>query len=63
MVEIVVAEAKGAVPVLAGAGGYNTHEVIEAAQQMARAGADLVGVATFHGTLTTKRLPTRSRCR
>ena len=40
VVEIVVAEAKGKVPVLAGAGGYNTHEVIEAAQQMARAGAD-----------------------
>ena len=40
VVELVVAEAKGRVPVLAGAGGYNTHEVIEAAQQMARAGAD-----------------------
>src|SRR4026209_2229881 len=49
VVEIVVAEAKGAVPVLAGAGGYNTHEVIEAAQQMARAGADgILAVAPYY---------------
>src|SRR5688572_32785690 len=39
IVEIVVDEAAGRVPVLAGAGGYNTHEVIEAAQAMRRAGA------------------------
>ena len=31
VVEIVVDEAKGKVPVLAGAGGYNTHDVIESA--------------------------------
>lgn len=33
VVELVAAEAKGKVPVLAGAGGYNTHEVIEAVLQ------------------------------
>jgi 4-hydroxy-tetrahydrodipicolinate synthase len=53
VVEIVVAEAKGAVPVLAGAGGYNTHEVIEAAQQMARAGADgILSVAPYYNKPT-----------
>ena len=40
VVEIVVDEARGKVPVLAGAGGYDTHEVIESALEMARAGAD-----------------------
>src|SRR4051795_3441010 len=39
IVEIVVDEAKGAVPVLAGAGGYDTSEVIHAAEQMRKAGA------------------------
>jgi 4-hydroxy-tetrahydrodipicolinate synthase len=39
IVEIVVDEAAGRVPVLAGAGGYNTREVIEAAEGMRRAGA------------------------
>jgi len=32
VVEIALEEAKGRVPVLAGAGGYNTHEVIELAR-------------------------------
>src|SRR5262245_58657641 len=40
VVELVVAEAAGRVPVLAGAGGYNTHEVIEAGKRMKAAGAD-----------------------
>ena len=40
VVELVVEEANGKVPVLAGAGGYNTHEVIESARRMAEAGAD-----------------------
>ena len=40
LVEIVVDEASGRVPVLAGAGGYNTHEVIHAAGRMRAAGAD-----------------------
>ena len=33
VVEITLEEAKGKVPVLAGAGGYNTHEVIELARE------------------------------
>jgi 4-hydroxy-tetrahydrodipicolinate synthase len=57
VVEIVVAEAKGRVPVLAGAGGYNTHEVIEAALQMARAGADgILSVAPYYNKPTPEGL-------
>jgi len=53
VVEIIVEEAKGKVPVLAGAGGYNTLEVIEAAQQMARAGADgILSVAPYYNRPT-----------
>jgi 4-hydroxy-tetrahydrodipicolinate synthase len=39
IVEIVVDEANGKVPVLAGAGGYDTREVIHTAGEMARRGA------------------------
>ena len=39
IVEILVEEANGAVPILAGAGGYDTKEVIHIAREMARAGA------------------------
>jgi len=57
VVEIVVGEAKGRVPVLAGAGGYNTHEVIEAALQMARAGADgILSVAPYYNKPTQEGL-------
>jgi len=57
VVEIIVEEAKGKVPVLAGAGGYNTHEVIEAAQQMARAGADgILSVAPYYNKPTPEGL-------
>jgi 4-hydroxy-tetrahydrodipicolinate synthase len=57
VVEIIVAEAKGRVPVLAGAGGYNTHDVIEAAQQMARAGADgILSVAPYYSKPTPEGL-------
>ena len=38
IVEIVVEEADGKVPVLAGAGGYDTRELIHAAAEMARRG-------------------------
>jgi 4-hydroxy-tetrahydrodipicolinate synthase len=49
IVELVVAEAKGRVPVLAGAGGYNTHEVIEAGRRMKAAGADgLLSVTPYY---------------
>src|SRR6476660_7533228 len=57
VVEIVVAEAKGKVPVLAGAGGYNTHEVIETAQQMALAGADgILSVTPYYNKPTPEGL-------
>jgi 4-hydroxy-tetrahydrodipicolinate synthase len=39
VVEILVDEAAGEVPILAGAGGYNTHEVIELADRMRQVGA------------------------
>lgn len=57
VVELVVAEAAGRVPVLAGAGGYNTHEVIESAQQMARAGADgILSVTPYYNKPTPEGL-------
>src|SRR5215468_6990677 len=40
VVAITVEEAASDVPVVAGAGGYNTHEVIELAQEVERLGAD-----------------------
>src|SRR3984885_12851419 len=40
VVEITLEEAKGRVPVLAGAGGYNTAEVIELAKELKAMGAD-----------------------
>src|SRR5438874_8270573 len=39
VVEILVDEAKGRVPVLAGAGGYDTKEVMHLAAKMQKAGA------------------------
>ena len=42
IVEILVDEAKGQVPILAGAGGYDTRELIHFAGEMARAGASNV---------------------
>jgi 4-hydroxy-tetrahydrodipicolinate synthase len=39
IVEILVEEANGKVPIVAGAGGYDTREVIHLAREMARAGA------------------------
>ncbi|HEX6464464.1 MAG TPA: 4-hydroxy-tetrahydrodipicolinate synthase [Vicinamibacterales bacterium] len=48
-VELVVAEAKGRVPVLAGAGGYNTREVIESGKRMKAAGAaGLLSVTPYY---------------
>src|SRR5215510_12076786 len=40
VVAITVEEAAGGVPVVAGAGGYNTHEVSELAHEVERLGAD-----------------------
>jgi len=53
VVEIVVDEARGKVPVLAGAGGYNTTEVIHAARGMERAGANgLLSVTPYYNKPT-----------
>jgi 4-hydroxy-tetrahydrodipicolinate synthase len=57
VVEIVVDEARGRVPVLAGAGGYNTHEVAAAAKRMARAGADgILSVTPYYNKPTPEGL-------
>ncbi|MCL4850581.1 MAG: dihydrodipicolinate synthase family protein, partial [Bryobacteraceae bacterium] len=40
VIEITLEEAKGVVPVLGGAGGYNTAEVIELARELAALGVD-----------------------
>jgi 4-hydroxy-tetrahydrodipicolinate synthase len=53
IVEICVEEARGKVPVLAGAGGYDTREVIHAARQMERAGANgLLSVTPYYNKPT-----------
>ncbi len=53
VVELVVEQAKGQVPVLAGAGGYNTQEVIHAAKRMRRAGADgILSVTPYYNKPT-----------
>ena len=57
IVQRVAAEAKGRVPVLAGAGGYNTHEVIEAGKRMKAAGADgLLSVTPYYNKPTPEGL-------
>jgi 4-hydroxy-tetrahydrodipicolinate synthase len=49
VVELVVEEANGQVPVMAGAGGYDTKEVVETAREMEKAGADgLLSVAPYY---------------
>src|ERR1700742_2071315 len=40
VVEIALEEANGKTPVLAGAGGYNTHEVIELARELEHMGVN-----------------------
>jgi 4-hydroxy-tetrahydrodipicolinate synthase len=53
IVQICVEEARGRVPVLAGAGGYDTREVIHAARQMERAGANgLLSVTPYYNKPT-----------
>src|SRR5947207_117707 len=55
--ELVVAEARGRVPVLAGAGGYNTQEVIHAARRMKSAGADgILSVTPYYNKPTPEGL-------
>jgi 4-hydroxy-tetrahydrodipicolinate synthase len=53
VVEITLEEAKGKVPVLAGAGGYNTREVIELAHEIAALGADgILSVTPYYNKPT-----------
>jgi len=57
VVEITIEEAKGKVPVLAGAGGYNTHEVIELARAVEKLGADgILSVTPYYNKPTQEGL-------
>jgi 4-hydroxy-tetrahydrodipicolinate synthase len=57
MVEILVDEARGQVPVLAGAGGYDTREVIHLAAEMKKAGAlGLLSVTPYYNKPTQEGL-------
>jgi 4-hydroxy-tetrahydrodipicolinate synthase len=57
VVEITLEEAKGRVPVLAGAGGYNTHEVIELARELESLGADgILSVTPYYNKPTQEGL-------
>jgi 4-hydroxy-tetrahydrodipicolinate synthase len=57
IVELVVDEAAGRVPVLAGAGGYDTREVIELARELERVGVDgLLSVTPYYNKPTQEGL-------
>lgn len=57
VISLVVEEASGAVPVLAGAGGYNTHEVIEFVREVERTGANgLLSVTPYYNKPTPEGL-------
>ncbi len=57
VVEIALEEAKGIVPVLAGAGGYNTREVIELAQELEAMGVDgILSVTPYYNKPTQEGL-------
>ena len=57
IVEIVLQEADGKIPVLAGAGGYNTQEVIELARELESLGADgLLSVTPYYNKPTQEGL-------
>ena len=57
VVELVVEEAAGAVPVVAGAGGYDTKEVAHAAREMQQAGATaLLSVTPYYNKPTPEGL-------
>jgi 4-hydroxy-tetrahydrodipicolinate synthase len=57
VVEITLEEAKGKVPVLAGAGGYNTAEVIELAKEVQQLGAEgILSVTPYYNKPTQEGL-------
>jgi 4-hydroxy-tetrahydrodipicolinate synthase len=57
VVEIAVEQAKGRTPVLAGAGGYNTAEVIALARELAEIGADgILSVTPYYNKPTQEGL-------
>src|SRR3984893_7490811 len=57
VVEIALEEAKGKVPVLAGAGGYNTAEVVELAKELSHMGADgILSVTPYYNKPTQEGL-------
>ena len=57
IVELIVDEAAGRVPVMAGAGGYDTKEVIHSAQRMKRAGAaGILSVTPYYNKPTPEGL-------
>ena len=57
VVEVAVNQAKGKVPVLAGAGGYNTMEVIARARELANIGADgILSVTPYYNKPTQEGL-------
>ena len=57
IIELVVNEANGRVPVLAGAGGYDTREVIELARELERVGVDgLLSVTPYYNKPTQEGL-------
>ena len=57
VIGLVVEEANGQVPVLAGAGGYNTHEVIEFVREVERTGAGgLLSVTPYYNKPTPEGL-------
>jgi 4-hydroxy-tetrahydrodipicolinate synthase len=57
VVELVVEEAAGQVPVMAGAGGYDTNEVAQAAREMQKAGATaLLSVTPYYNKPTPEGL-------
>jgi 4-hydroxy-tetrahydrodipicolinate synthase len=57
VVAITIEEANGKVPVLAGAGGYNTHEVIELAREVHKLGAQgILSVTPYYNKPTQEGL-------
>jgi len=57
VIEITLEEAKGKVPVVGGAGGYNTREVIELAQELEQMGADgILSVTPYYNKPTQEGL-------